>query len=195
MLGGISHLGSAHWPPLVVGGGNFDSRTNPSINSTLPLRPIPHTLINSSPALYSESTKLYLNALPLFSILTFLLFSNSSVTDQHQHCRYFFPSKTTFFPFASMRCWSNPTLSFNSQRRNTSLIKRHQQREAREGRCPGRLNNERLPLEEASTSPGGKSWILCALYSLYVKYTQCQPIKLCNDHLSVFTAGKIVCLT
>ena len=148
-------------------------------------------------ALYSESTRLYLNALSLFSILTFLLFSNSSVTDQHQHCRYFFPSKTTrtFFPFASMRCWSNPTLSLNSQRRNTSLIKRHQQREAREGRCPGRLNNERLPLEEASTSPGGKSWILCALYSLYVKYTQCQPIKLCNDHLSVFTAGEIVCLT
>ena len=143
----------------------------------------------------SQLYVLYLNPLPLFSILTFLLFSNSSVTDQHQHCRYFFPSKTTFFPFASMRCWSNPTLSFNSQRRNTSLIKRHQQREAREGRCPGRLNNERLPLEEASTSPGGKSWILCALYSLYVKYTQCQPIKLCNDHLSVFTAGEIVCLT
>ena len=28
-----------------------------------------------------------------------------------------------------------------------------------------------------------------------VHAVQCHPIKLCNDHLSVFTAGKIVCFT
>ena len=89
-------------------------------------------------ALYSESTRLYLNALLLFSILTFLLFSNSSVTDQHQHCRYFFPQKQPE-PFSPLPRWGvDPTQHFLSTLSVATLLLSNGINSVRRGRGDAR---------------------------------------------------------